>query len=169
MSIELDDSLTKSQRTGQMKALGIHLAKGQLRYAVLDGTASNPTLVAKDRLITTDPGEVPALMDWFDTRFHELLESHRPERVGYRLTLEPKKDQLFSSEFPLGILNLQAFQRGLPIFDYTPGTFVPSRLGEAKDVDLEDLCTSRFGDNPPYWDKNQKYAVLAAWFSMKEQ
>lgn len=151
-----------------MKTLGIHLAKGQLRYAVLDGSATTPALVAKDRLITTNPDEVPVLMDWFDTQFRELLDTHKPDRVGYRLTLEPKKDQLFSSEFPLGILNLHAFQRSLPIFDYTARSFVPSRLGEPKETDLEELCTTRFGDNPPYWDKNQKYAVLVAWFALGE-
>ncbi len=43
-----------------MKILGIHLAKSQLRYAVLEGTIDSPALVAKDRLVTVDPNNVPA-------------------------------------------------------------------------------------------------------------
>lgn len=135
---------------------------------MLEGSPSDPKLVAKERLMTTNPDEVPALMDWFDTEFRTMLDTHKPERIGYRLTLEPKKDQLFSSEFPLGILNLQAFQRNLPIYDYTSRSFVPSRLGMPKDTDLEELCTVQFGDNPPYWDKNQKHAILVAWFALRE-
>jgi Holliday junction resolvasome RuvABC endonuclease subunit len=149
-----------------MKILGIHLAKSQLRYAVLEGTADSPTLVAKDRLVTVDPSDVPALMDWFDTQFRALLDQHQPDKISYRLTLDPKKDQLFSSEFPLGILNLLAHQRGLPIVDYTPRSFVGSKLGLKKGTDLIEHCDGVFGKHPPYWDKNQKYAILVAWFEL---
>jgi hypothetical protein len=150
----------------KMKSLGIHLAKSQLRYAVLEGTKDSPVLVAKDRLITVDPGNVPALMDWFDTQFRSILDQHSPDSIGYRLTLEPKKEQLFTSEFPLGILNLLAHQRQLPISDYTPLSFVGSRLGLAKKADLFAHCDEVLGEHPPYWDKNQKCAVLAAWFQL---
>lgn len=115
-----------------MKILGIHLAKSQLRYAVLEGTIDSPTLVVKDRLVTVDPNNVPALMDWFDTQFRSLLDQHKPDQIAYRLTLDPKKEQLFTSEFPLGILNLHAHQRGLPIAGYTPQSFVGSKLGLKK-------------------------------------
>lgn len=147
-----------------MKTIGIYLAKSQLRYAVMEGTKAAPRLVAKDRLITIDPGNVPALMDWFDTQFRSLLDQHAPDSIGYRLTLDPKKEQLFTSEFPLGILNLLAHQRQLPISDFTPQTFVGTRLGLSKKDDLFAHCDNVIGKHPPYWDKNQKYAVLVAWF-----
>lgn len=47
-----------------MKVLGIHIATGQLRYSVLEGTKAAPTLLGKDRLLTTDPSNIPELMDW---------------------------------------------------------------------------------------------------------
>ena len=149
-----------------MKTLGIHLAKSQLRYAVMEGTKDSPRLVAKDRLITVDPDNVPALMDWFDTQFRALLDQHTPDSIAYRLTLEPKKEQLFTSEFPLGILNLHAHQRQVPISDYTPQTFVGGRLGLPKKSDLFAHCDNIIGEHPPYWDKNQKLAVLVAWFQL---
>lgn len=149
-----------------MKVLGIHLAKAQLRYAVLEGTKDAPTLIDKDRLITVDPGNVPQLMDWFDTQFRALIDKHSPDRIAYRLTLEPKKEQIFTSEFPLGILNLQAHQRGLPITDFTPQTFVGTKLGLGKKADLFAHCDDVLGQHPPYWDKNQKCAILVAWFEL---
>lgn len=149
-----------------MKILGIHLAKSQLRYAVLDGSVDSPTLLAKGRLVTVDPANVPALMDWFDTQFRALLDQHQPDKIAYRLTLDPTKVQLFTSEFPLGILNLHAHQRGLPIVSYTPRSFVGSKLDLKKGADLSAHIDAVFGTHPPYWDNNQKYAILAAWFEL---
>ncbi len=105
-------------------------------------------------------------MDWFDTQFRSLLDQHKPDKIAYRLTLDPKKDQLFTSEFPLGILNLHAHQRGLPIAGYTPRAFVGSKLGLKKGADLSLHCDDVFGEHPPYWDNNQKYAILVAWFEL---
>jgi len=149
-----------------MKVLGIHIAKGQLRYALLDGTRQSPTLIEKGRLVTTDPTRVPELMDWYDSQFRQLLDRLTPDKIAYRLTLEPKKERLFTSEFPLGLLNLIARQRNLPITLYTPRSFVASKLGLPKGTDLGVACGNTFGTHPPYWDDNQKYSILVAWFEL---
>jgi len=150
-----------------MKVLGIHVATSQLRYAVLSGTKKAPTLIDKGKLTTVDPEDVPALMDWYDTQFTAILDQHSPDRISYRLTLDPKKKiQLFASEFPLGILNLLAHQRGIATVDYTPGTYVASKLGLPKGADLYSHCDAVLGEHTPYWDTNQKHAVLAAWFEL---
>lgn len=149
-----------------MRVLGLHLLTGQLRFSVLEGTRSSPSLVEKGRLVTTDPEEAPALMDWYDSQFRQLITSQNPDKLAYRLTLDPKKDQLICSEFPLGILNLIAYQESLPINSYTSRSFTPSRLGLAKGADLYAHCDSVFGLHPPYWDKNQKNSLLVAWFEL---
>jgi hypothetical protein len=149
-----------------MKVLGIHIATGQLRYSILEGTKAIPSLVMKDRLITTDPQNVPALMDWFETQFNLLLYQSKPDRIAYRLTLAPKKDQLFTSSFPFGILNLLAHRNSIPISSYVAGNFVASRLNLPKGTDIYAHCDSVFGSRPPYWDTNQKHAILAAWFEL---
>ena len=149
-----------------MSVIGIHIAKEQLRYAVLEGSKDSPTLIAKDRLVTTDPNNVPELMDWYDSQFRQLLTNYLPKRIGYRLILEPKKDQIFFSEFPLGILNLLAYQSEIPITPYTARAFVASRLSLPKGTDLYKHCDATFGAHPPYWDKYQKNAVLVAWFEL---
>lgn len=149
-----------------MRVLGLHILTGQFRYTVLEGSKNSPTLVSKDRLVTTDPNNVPELMDWYDTQFRQLINTHQPERLSYRLTLEPKKDQLFCSEFPFGVLNLIAHRLALPVISYTSKMFAPSRLGLPKVTDLYAHCDTVFGGHPPYWDKNQKNSLLVAWFEL---
>jgi Holliday junction resolvasome RuvABC endonuclease subunit len=149
-----------------MKVLGIHLAKGQLRYALLDGTKEAPLLVEKGRLLTTDPAKVPQLMAWYHSQFQDLLDRLAPDKISYRVALSPKKEQLFFSEFPFGILNLFASQRNLPIAPYTPQSFVASKLGLPKGTDLSIACDVAFGVHPPHWDIHQKHAVLVAWFEL---
>lgn len=146
-----------------MRVLGIHLSKGQLRYSVLEGTKAKPALITKERLLTPDTTRAPALMDWFDTQFSLILDQAKPNRIAYHLTLTPNKSQLVTSSFPLGILNLLAYRRNLPISAYVTANYTPSRLGIAKNADIYAHCDSVLGSHPPYWDKNQKYSVLAAW------
>ncbi len=150
-----------------MKVLGIHLAKGQLRYALLDGTKDAPILVEKGRLVTSDPADVPQLMAWYDSHFQELLNRLTPDKIAYRVALSPpKKEQLFTSEFPFGLLNLFAHRAGVPIRPYTPQSFVASKLDLPKGTDLSTACDDAFGLHPPYWDLSQKYSILVAWFEL---
>jgi hypothetical protein len=149
-----------------MRVLGVHIATGQLRYSLLEGTKAAPALEAKDKLLTPDPRDAAALMDWFETQFSLLIDQYAPDRIAYRLTLAPKKGQLFTSIFPLGILNLLAHRCNVPITSYVAGNFVASRLGLPRGVDIYAHCDSVFGSHPPYWDTNQKYAILSAWFEL---
>lgn len=149
-----------------MRVLGIHLAAGQLRYSVLEGSKGDPKLVEKQKLTTTDPAHPPELMDWFESQFNLMLDQHNPEHIAYRLTLNPKKSQLVTSIFPLGLLNLLSHKRGLTVSSFVAGNFVPSKLGLAKGTDMYAYCDDVFGKNPPYWDKNQKHSVLVAWFCL---
>ena len=65
-----------------MKVLGIHLAKGQLRYTLLDGTKVAPILVEEGRLLTTDPADVPKLMARYDSQFRQLLDRLTPDKIS---------------------------------------------------------------------------------------
>lgn len=150
-----------------MTVLGIHIATNQMRYAVLDGTKAAPQLLGKDRLLTPDPKHVPALMDWFDSQYVRLLDQYTPQRIGCRLTLAPKKGQLFTSCFPFGVLYLLAHKRNIPVTPYVSGNYVASRLNLPKGTDIYTHCDTVFGEHPPYWDDNQKHAVLAAWFELE--
>jgi hypothetical protein len=150
-----------------MKTMGVCVASGQLRYTILEGTRSEPVLSSKERLVTPDPNQVPELMDWYETRFIHILETHAPDRIGCRLTLNPKKKQIFTSIFPLGILFLLAYRRGLPINEYVAANYTASKFKLPKGTDLYRHCDTVFGDNPPYWDDTQKHSLLAAWLEME--
>ena len=149
-----------------MKVLGVHIATGQLRYSVVEGPKASPNLVIRDKLQTPDPQDAPQLMDWYESQFNLILDQCSPDRIAYRLTLAPKKDQLVTSIFPLGILNLLAHQRNVPIVSYVSGNFVASKLALPRGTDIYAHCDNVFGDNPPYWDKNQKHSILVAWFEL---
>lgn len=149
-----------------MRVLGIHISKGQFFHAVLEGTKSNPVLVEKRRLVTVDPNHVPELMDWYETTFAGLISQHAPDKIAYRLTLDPKKEQLFTSVFPLGILNLLAHRQAIPAVPYTARAFVASKLGLPKRTNIYAECDSYFTPEPPYWNDYQKHAILAAWFEL---
>lgn len=149
-----------------MRVLGFHILTGQLRYAVLEGTKETPMLIEKNRLIPVETADVGEIMNWFETNFESILNRINPNKVVYRLTLEPSKDQLINVEFPLGILNLICYKRHIPTSYYSVMSYVPSKLGLPKGTDLYKHCDSKLGEHPPYWDKNQKNAILAAWFEL---
>ena len=150
----------------EVNVLGIHALSGEFRYSVLSGTKANPTLVEKGRLVTPSEDDVPALMDWYETQFRLLITNHNPSKIAFRLTLDPKKKQLITSIFPLGILNLLAHKENISVASHTSRAFVASRLDLPKHTNIYDKCDEQFGENPPYWDKNQKNAVLVAWFEL---
>lgn len=149
-----------------MKVIGMHIAKDQFRYTVLEGTKAEPFIIDRVRLTTPAPEDVPALMDWYDSQFKLVLDKTQPEGVAYRLTLATKKDQLFYSSFPFGVLNLHVHTRHLFIKAYAPQSFVASRLGLPQGTDLLDQCNKKFGLLSSPWDRNQKYSLLAAWFTL---
>lgn len=149
-----------------MEILGIHLLKNELRFSSLTGSRSSPILKAKGRILTTNPNDAPVLMDWYDSQFRQLITNHRPDSISYRLTLSPKKEQLFTSSLPLGLLNLLAHQLQIPINFYTPPQFSAARLGLPKGTDIYAACDTAFGTHPPHWDKNQKNSILCAWFDL---
>lgn len=149
-----------------MKILGIHLLKGQIRYTLLSGTKEEPILIEKEKVPVISTPDIPELMNWFDSNFREIIEDTKPNRIAYRITLNPKKEQLFNLEFPFGILNLICYQKNIEINSYVSQNYTGKRLGKSRDTDLYELCDTEFGINPPHWDKNQKNSLLIAWFEL---
>ena len=96
-----------------MKIVGFDIHKGFLRCSILEGTKSNPTLVDNQRRTVLSTHSTPALMDWFESTFEEIITLHRPNKIGYRLSLEPKKEQLHYLSFPYAILNLICHKRNI--------------------------------------------------------
>lgn len=149
-----------------MKVLGVVLQKNHLRYAVVEGNKDAPNLVAKGRQTTSDPDETAELMDWYETHFEHLITEHEPDAIAYKLTLEPTLEQQHTLAFPMGVLNLLAKKKNIPAYEYSSRGITTSKLGLPKATDLMKHVDTVFGEHPPYWDKNQKEAVLVAWFCL---
>ncbi|WP_026842801.1 RuvC family protein [Citrifermentans bremense] len=149
-----------------MKVLGIALQKNHLRFAVVEGDKGAPILRDKGRQPTSAPDDVPRLLDWYETHFEHLINEHTPDAIAYKLTLEPSLEQLHTLAFPMGVLNLIAKKKNIPICEYSSRGITPSKLGLPRSTNLLEHVDSVFGDNPPYWDKAQKEAVLVAWFCL---
>jgi len=149
-----------------MRVLGFNLQKGHIRYSVLEGTKDAPILVEKNRHKVITASSTSDLMDWFETTFDSLISRVMPDKIAYRLALEPRKAQISYLTFPYAILNLIVHKKNLPITEYTSRNFVPSKFGLDKKTDIYNYCDTIFGMNPPYWDKAQKYSLIAAWLEL---
>ena len=148
-----------------MKVIGFNIVKNEIRHSILEGTISNPIFIEKEiHTVASEP--TPILMDWFESTFENILTRTNPDKIGYRLILNPKRAQIQYSIFPYAILNIIAFRRAIPIFEYINQNFVPSKLGQPKSVDVYEYCSQILGIHPPHWDKNQIYSALSAWITL---
>ena len=151
-----------------MKVLGIDIISWKIYFALLEWTNKIPKLLKKWRYeISFDKNKIPELMDFFDSTFKEMIHKHSPDIVSYKLKLDPTKDQMFYSIFPMWILNLIAHSKGISIMDFNYKNIVPKKfwgnvvpLSENKKK-LENICDSVFWKQPPYW-REQRYSILVA-------
>mgnify|MGYP004705172073 CR=1 FL=1 len=154
-----------------MRVLGFCMMKKEFYYAVLEGTKKEPVLTTdKGKVITLDSSNIPQFLNWYKNEINGLINKTKPEKVSYYLGLGIgglKKDQILTSAFPIGVLNLVSYDFQLPVDSYTPSNLVMTKLGFPKDTDKDEVCNRIFGNNPPYWNKYLKKAILVAWFSLK--
>lgn len=151
-----------------MKALGMNFTQNDLRYSVLDNSSDPPTILGKQKIVYPT-GDVPSLMEWFETQLNLIIDKHHPETIGYKvsLTLSTIK-QIQHSCYPQAILNLIAKRRNIEIVQYTPQGINATKFGQPKTTDVYEYINSAIGTHPPYWDKATKDSVLVAWFNFKK-
>ncbi|OJF75875.1 MAG: hypothetical protein BKP49_10480 [Treponema sp. CETP13] len=149
-----------------MKILGINILSSNMYYCVLEGTKENPVLLKKEKCPTLTTEHNPELMDWFETTFVNIIKVISPDKISYRQLLGPKKAQQYKIDYPYGILNLLAYKNKIDIIPWVPQNFVPSKLNLPQKTNLLNACDDKLGNNPPYWNKDMKNAVLAAWMAL---
>ena len=150
-----------------MITIGLNLEKNSFRYTVLNGSRKSPKLKGKEKVTINAAISISQLMDWYETTFKMLIDKHNPETVGLKLSLEGKRKQIAYWYYPYGILHLICHRKGLNVEEFTTQNFTPSKFGLPKGTDLYEYIDDNIGEFPPYWDKGQKYSVLAAWMVMK--
>jgi hypothetical protein len=146
-----------------MSAIGINLEKNGFRYTLLDGDKERPNLIEKQKISINANSNISELMDWYESSFENLLNKHKPANIGIKLGLNAKKNDIAYWYYPYGVLHNMAFKKGIKITEYVPANFTSSKFGLDKEINIYDHIDSVIGVHNPYWDKSQKYSVLAAW------
>ncbi|HBG26360.1 MAG: hypothetical protein A2Y10_11375 [Planctomycetes bacterium GWF2_41_51] len=150
-----------------MKILGFDLSKNEIRYTLIDGNKLSPILVEKDRLVVLTTPNVSELMNWFETKFESLITRMKPDKVAYRLSLNPLKEQMFYLTYPYAILEILCYKHKISISSHTKGNFAATKFGLTKGSDVYKYCDDVFGINKPYWDEKQKHSLLSAWLNIE--
>ncbi|MBJ8554223.1 MULTISPECIES: hypothetical protein [Acinetobacter] len=146
-----------------MATLGISLEKNGLRVIVLDGGKSAPILKYSEKIESRNFSTIPQLMNWYESIFQSLLTKYEPSIVGVKISLNAQKGCIAPWYYPLGLLHYQAFKRDIEIKEFVSMNFTSSKFSLDKSINIYDHVDHIFGEQSPKWDKNQKYAVLAAW------
>lgn len=146
-----------------MAVIGFNLEKGGFRYSVLEGTKAHPKLIEKDRVIVNTLSDTSELMDWYETSFQNILTKFQVSKIGIRLALNGKKAEISSWYYPYGILHALAHKNNTAVSEYVSQNFTASKFNLDKGIDIYNHVDNIIGVHRPYWDKSQKYSVLAAW------
>lgn len=147
-----------------MKVLGFELKKGELRFSLVTGSFENAKWDSQGRRIFNPELPRVDLMCWFKQNFNEIINDCSPDRVAYRVSLNAKSvSQVSYLLFPWGVLNLVAFERGIPTREFNKMSFTAKKFGLPKGVKPEDQVDDKFGVHLPHWDASQKISILTAW------
>lgn len=151
-----------------MRALGLNVDKGTLRWVLVDGTLSAPTVVSGGRM-PHDPGQgLAARMTWFRDRFDALIGEHAPDRIAYRMHMgrAMTQEQVGTFHYPWGVLLLCCAGPGIEPIELTGSSLTAKRFGLPKGAKPMIEVDTVLGRHPPHWDDAQRYAACAAWGSL---
>jgi len=157
--------------------LGLSMYSDHFYWAVLGGTLQSPSLLAKHREPTPTNMDDGVLMDWFATKFGNLIAEHQPSSAAFRLLLPSSgrsctRDQMVRSLYPNAIFMLvcERSHDRILVGARTAQSLTLHALGLSdgrRDFDaVSDYCDQVFGHPGPYWDKGQKEAIVVAWLGL---
>lgn len=148
-----------------MPALGFNIRKGELHFCCLSGPKTRPLYVGHGRHKFDPTQSRPDLANFFKQTFSELIHSYSADMLSYRLSLDAKStDQIAYLIFPFGVLNIIAFEKSIPVREFTSQAFTKKALGF--DEDKLTACDERIVGRPPDWKEPTKLAALSAWMTL---
>lgn len=155
-----------------MRALGLNVGKGFIRFAVVEGTLAAPVLADRTVLKRGTPHELdfdPALplperMVLIRQRFEGLLDRVGADRVAYRMHngrgLDQEQVAIF--HYPWGVLNLLCAERSLPCTEFLSASLTFKRFKLPNDTKPMERVDDLLPEGSK-WDDNIRYAACAAW------
>jgi Holliday junction resolvasome RuvABC endonuclease subunit len=149
-----------------MKYAGFNFTKNDLRFCILDNSTNPPSIIEKSKIVYPNNLDTPELMEWFETQITLIVDKHSPIQISHKISLNISSlDQIKTSCYPQGILNLVAKRKNISINSYSSQAINATKFGLNKKDDVFKHIDTVIGTNPPYWDKATKEAVLVAWFN----
>jgi len=149
-----------------MKVIGFNFTKNNFRYCVLEDSADPPVIIEKDKIIYPKMA-TEELMEWFETQLALIIDKHKPNVLSHKISLNiTSLDQIRTSCYPQGILNLIASKKGITINSFSSQAINATKFGQPKQVKVHNYIDTIIGEHKPYWDKATKDAVLVAWFNL---
>lgn len=155
-----------------MRALGLNVGKGFIRFAVIEGTLAQPVLLDRNRLTRGKADEfdhdftmsLPERMAWLEGGFATLLDRVAPDMVAYRMHngRGMTQEQVAVFHYPWGILNLLCGRRGLPCQELLSASLTAKRFGLPKGQKPMERVDEILADGAK-WDNDTRYAACAAW------
>ncbi|WP_149243464.1 hypothetical protein [Dyadobacter sp. 32] len=150
-----------------MKIIGFNFTKNDFRFCVLDGLTNPPTIIEKNKIVYPNNMDTSELMEWFETQLSLIIDKHQPNQLSHKISLNlTTLDQIKTSCYPQGILNLLAKKKNTPISCFSSQAINATKFGQTKKTDVYAYMDKLIGTHPPYWDKSTKEAVLVAWFNL---
>lgn len=146
-----------------MTTLSFTFSINGLYYVALSGTKAQPIFHSKNKIILPTNHSVPQTVGWYENQLDILLNSIRPDKVSYKLTIaHVTNNMVYNVYYGQGILNSLCFKKQIEITHTSPSSIVASKFGLPKFTDLHQHIDHQIGTHPPYWDAKMKDTALIA-------
>lgn len=147
------------------RVIGFKVATTSISWVAVEGAKATPVYLGHDRIVTPKGDDPAELAGWAETVLAGVVDRLSPGVLVYRLAPPMGRlthNQIFRVYYPLGILNLVAHRRGIPISHIAPQSIQPSAFGLPKGSDISAHITRLLGDHPPYWNADMLDAAATA-------
>lgn len=150
-----------------MRTIGFHASKGVIRFVVLDGNVSSPTVVQHDRRPLTLIADRPEFIQNARNLFGNVVSTFLPDRLAYVLSMNAEsQEQVAGLVLPFGALSVCARDNTKPCTEFIAANFSKSFFssrGASWITDRYKSADAVLGTHPPNWTNSERLAALAAW------
>jgi hypothetical protein len=132
-------------------------------YVSLTGTRATPNFNSKAKIALPTNYDTPQTVAWFETQLELILNTLKPDKVSYKLTINNVSNNYVSNVYyGQAILNLLCHKKGISIRHTSPASIVVGKFNQPRGTDLHVYLNELIGSHPPFWDKTMKDTALIA-------